>query len=309
MAKIAVVQGTPTYGNLKKSIKRSIKHIKKAAKQKADLIVFGETWLGGYPGWIDYCPNVAKWEDPSVMEAWQTIYDHGLEVPSLELNAIQEAAKEHQIVVVMGINEVVKKGKGNGTIYNSIITINEKGELVNLHRKLMPTFNEKLIYGMGDGHGLKAIETDFGRIGSLVCWEHWMPLTRQAMHDESEDIHIALWPTVKKANQIACQQYAFEGRCYVIAVGQIMKAKHVPRQLIWPESFKNDPETYLCNGGSCVIGPTTEFILSPQFNNKEVFFVDLPKVSNLTRLKMNLAVSGHYQRPDVFNLEVNKKRN
>ncbi len=308
MTKVAIVQGTPTYGNLKKSIKRSIKYIKKAAKKNSDLIVFGETWLGGYPGWIDHCPNVAKWEHPPIMEAWQTIYDHGLEVPSAELNDLQAAAKEYQIVVVMGINEVVKKGKGNGTIYNSIITINEKGELVNLHRKLMPTFNEKLIYGMGDGQGLKAVDTSAGRIGSLVCWEHWMPLTRQAMHDESEDIHIALWPSVKKSSRIASEHYAFEGRCYVIAVGQIMKAKHIPSQLTLPENFENEPEAYVCNGGSCVIDPEAEFILPQQFNKKEVFYVDLPKVANLAQFKITLAVSGHYQRPDVFELEVNKKR-
>jgi predicted amidohydrolase len=308
MTKIAIIQGTPTYGNLHKSIQRSITYIEQAAQNGAQLIVFGETWLGGYPGWIDHCPEVAMWQHPPVLEAWKSIYDNGLEIPSSELEQLQNAAKTHQVVIVMGINEVVKKGKGNGTIYNSIITITQNGELANLHRKLMPTFNEKLIYGHGDGKGLETIETNFGRIGSLVCWEHWMPLTRQAMHDEGEDIHIALWPSVKNAHQIASQQYAFEGRCFVIAVGQIMQVSDIPTQLKLPEHLKNQPETFICNGGSCVIGPEAEFILTPQFETSAVFFVELPNVSTLTKYKMTLSVSGHYQRSDVFKFEVNRDR-
>jgi len=309
MAKIAIVQGTPTYGNLNKSIERSIEHIKAAAKVGAQLIVFGETWLGGYPGWIDHCPEVAMWHHPPVLEAWKSIYDNGLEVPSLALERLQNAAAEYRMIIVMGINEVIKKGKGNGTIYNAIITITEDGKLANLHRKLMPTFNEKLIYGHGDGHGLETIETNIGRIGSLVCWEHWMPLTRQAMHDEGEDIHIALWPSVKHAHQIASQQYAFEGRCFVVAVGQIMKVSDFPSQLSLPNHLKKEPNHLVCNGGSCVIGPEAEFILAPQFEVDEVFFVELPNISNLTKYKMTLSTSGHYQRNDVFKLEVNRNRN
>ena len=308
MAKIAIIQDQPTFGNLRKSIERSLTHIENAALNGAELIVFGETWLGGYPAWIDICPEVAMWQHPPVLEAWQSIYENGLEIPSSELDQLKQAASKYRVTIVMGINEAVKKGKGNGTIYNAIITINEKGELVNHHRKLMPTFNEKLIYGHGDGHGLNAVETNVGRVGSLICWEHWMPLARQEMHDEGEDIHIALWPSVKKAHQIASQQYAFEGRCFVIAVGQIVPVSDFHKALTLPPHLENQPETLVCNGGSCVIDPEAEFILEPQFEQKDIFYVDLPAKETLTKYKMTLSVSGHYQRNDVFQLTVNKKR-
>ncbi|MGB0864239.1 MAG: carbon-nitrogen hydrolase family protein, partial [Saprospiraceae bacterium] len=293
MNKIAIIQDEPTFGNLELSIQRTIEYIEIAGKAGAKLIVFGETWLGGYPAWIDVCPDVAKWQHPSVLEAWQSIYENGLEIPSNNLDLICEVAANHQIVVVMGINEVVKTGKGNSTIYNSIITIDKNGKLANHHRKLMPTFNEKLIYGQGDGYGLKAIDTDFGRLGSLICWEHWMPMTRQAMHDESEDIHIALWPSVKKAHQIASQNYAFEGRCAVIAVGQIVKVGDIPAGLKLPKQLKKMPNALLCNGGSCVIDPDAEFILEPQFDKKGIFYVNLPNQKEWIKYKMTLSVSGH----------------
>jgi predicted amidohydrolase len=308
MSKIAIIQDQPTFGDLRLSIERTIEHIETAAKAGAKLIVFGETWLGGYPAWIDVCPDVAKWQDPSVLEAWQSIYENGLEIPSRELDGMSEIIAKYQVTVVMGINEVVKTGKGNSTIYNSIITIDKNGKLANHHRKLMPTFNEKLIYGHGDGHGLNAVDTDLGRVGSLICWEHWMPMARQAMHDEGEDIHIALWPSVKKRHQIASQQYAFEGRCAVIAVGQIVKASDIPSNLKLPKNLRKNLDTLLCDGGSCVIDPEAEFILEPQFNKKDIFYVDLPDKKEWTKYKMTLSVSGHYQRHDVFKYSINKER-
>lgn len=308
MTKIAIVQGKPTYGNLQKSIKQTVAQISEAAKAGAKIVVFGETWLGGYPGWIDHCPNVARWQHPPVMQAWRSIFDNGLEIPSGELGKLQITAAKFQITLVIGINEVIKKGKGNGTIFNSIIIIDQKGKIINHHRKLMPTFSEKLIYGQGDGNGLKSMDTPYGRIGALICWEHWMPLARQVMHDESEDIHIALWPTVNTAHQLASRHYAFEGRCVVVAVGQIMQASDIHETLELPDYLENNPSEYICSGGSCVIGPDGEYILEPQFKEEKIYYVDLPDKTELTNLKMSLSVSGHYQRHDIFKLDVNTER-
>ena len=308
MTKIAIVQGKPVYGDLQKSIEQSVQAVAEAAAQGSNIVVFGETWLGGYPGWIDHCPDVARWQHPPVMEAWRSIFDNGLQIPSGELGKLQITAAKYQVVIVMGVNEVIKKGKGNGTIYNSIIIIDEKGKLVNHHRKLVPTYSEKLIHGQGDGNGLKSVDTPYGRIGTLICWEHWMPLTRQVMHDEGEDIHIALWPTVHKSHQLASRHYAFEGRCIVVAVGQIMQASDIPSQLELPDYFKEDTSQYVCSGGSCVIGTDGEYILEPQFEKEEIFYIDLPAKKELTEAKMNLSVSGHYQRHDIFKLEVNNER-
>ena len=219
---------------------------------------------------------------------------------------MQKLAKKLRVSICIGANEVIRKGKGNGTIYNTAIIINEKGNLANHHRKLMPTYNEKLIYGLGDGHGLQSVPTSAGNIGALICWEHWMPLARQAMHDEGEDIHIALWPAVKEMHQIASRQYAFEGRCFVVSVGQILRTRDIPDTLELPEYLQQSP--LILNGGSCVISPKGDFLLKPQYDVQEILYLDLPAFDMLTEERMNLATSGHYQRHDVFTLEIDKKR-
>lgn len=117
---------------------------------------------------------------------------------------------------------------GHGSLCNSLLLYNPEGVLVNHHRKLMPTYTEKLLYTTGDAAGLRMISTDFGRLGGLICWEHWMPLTRQAMLEEREDLHLAVWPAVNELHQLASRHYAFEGRCYVVAAGQILRVRDIP---------------------------------------------------------------------------------
>lgn len=304
--KIAIIQDAPVHFSLEESLQKVEQYISDAAAKKANIIVFGECWLCGYPGWIDICPDVARWDHPPVKEAWSILFQNGITVPGPAVDRLSKAAKEHKVILIIGVNEVILKGKGNNTVYNSILTFDQQGVLVNHHRKLMPTFNEKLIYGLGDGAGLHSVDTPFGKIGSLVCWEHWMPLTRQAMHDEGEDIHFALWPYVKKPHIIASQQYAFEGKCFVVSVGQIMKASAIPSNLPSDPVLANDD--FVLRGGSCVIGPDTEFVLEPVYDHSEILYCELPPKESLIKEKMNLAVSGHYQRPDVFQLDVNKSR-
>ncbi|NOZ47723.1 MAG: carbon-nitrogen hydrolase family protein [Chlorobi bacterium] len=303
---IAIIQAGPVYFNLHESINKALFLIKEAAKSGAKIVVFGETWLSGYPAWIDYCPDVAVWNNEAVKNSWADLFKNGVEIKGKEVILLKKAAKENGVYIIIGINEIIKKGKGNGTIYNAIITINNNGELLNHHRKLMPTFSEKLVYGIGDGFGLNSFKTTFGTIGSLICWEHWMPLARQTMHDEAEDFHFALWPSVHEIHQLASRNYAFEGRCYVVAVGQVMRARQIPKGLKLPDNYSGNE--LLLNGGSCVIGPNGKFLLEPQFNKEEIIYFEIPSSDILTSEKMNLSVSGHYQRHDVFELNVNKKR-
>jgi len=285
------------------------KLIVEAAQSGAQIVAFGECWLSGYPSWLDYCPEVNFWDHEPIKSVWADMYENSVEINGAEVKTLQRLAKKHEVVLVVGINEVVKKGKGNSTIYNAIITINEKGDLLNHHRKLMPTYTEKLVHGLGDGAGLRAVDTAAGRIGSLICWEHWMPLTRQAMHDEGEDIHFALWPAVKESHEIASRQYAFEGRCFVISIGQILQVEDLPSQLTLPKELQGKNKNYVLNGGSCIIGPDGKFLLPPQYETESIIYFDLPPFRTLWKERMNLATSGHYQRPDVFKLKINRKRN
>jgi predicted amidohydrolase len=307
MTKIAIMQLEPIHTSLESTLQKALDHIDMACKEGAEIVVFGESWFCGYPAWIDFCDGVAKWDHEPVKAAWANMYENALELEGAPLARLCTVAKENKIAIITGANEVVKTGKGHSSIYNTIFTIDDKGNLANHHRKLMPTYNEKLIHHSGDGAGLYAIDTKNGRIGSLICWEHWMPLTRQAMHDEAEDIHFALWPHVVDRHLLASRHYAFEGRCYVIAVGQIMHAKSIPSDLHRPANF-SDNATMIMQGGSCAIGPNGEMLTQQVIGKEEIVYVELPHKKELIKERMNLAVSGHYQRDDVFTFEVDRRR-
>ena len=308
MPKIAIVQEKPIANSLAACMEKAQNCIEQAAQAQADILVFGECWFTGYPAWIDHCLDLGLWDHEPVKAAWATLYENGLEISGPEIKRLRDLAAKHKLTMIIGANEVIKKGKGNGSLYNTALIIDENGQIANHHRKLMPTYTERLIHGLGDGHGLKTVTTPHGEVGTLICWEHWMPLTRQVMHDAGEQIHFALWPAVKENHLIASRNYAFEGRCYVISVGQIYQVKDLPGSLEIPKALKKDPEKYLLNGGSCVVGPDGNYILAPQYDQEGMLYVDLPTVDQLTKEKMNLAVSGHYQRYDVFDLKVNRER-
>jgi predicted amidohydrolase len=308
--KIAIIQEPSVYLNLEASVEKALKLIHEAVTVgKADIVVFGETWFGGYPSWLDYIPNVARWNYEPIKTVWVETFENAMEIGDRFMERLAQAAKEENVFLIFGFNEAIRQGKGNGTLYNAILMIDEQGIVRNHHRKLMPTFTEKLLYGLGDAHGLSAVKTPHGRLGALVCWEHWMPLTRQAMHDEAEDIHFALWPTVHEMHQIASRQYAFEGRCFVVSVGQLLRSEDLPPILLL-EAEKAQmklPELVL-NGGSCVVGPDGFYLLEPQFNVGGILYVDMPAHKKILAERMNLATSGHYQRWDLFDFRVDKKR-
>ena len=236
--KIGIGQFGAVHLNLKQSLVKLEAILAEAAQQGVQLLVMGESWLSGYPSWLDHCTNVAHWDDPGMKEVYLQFYQSSVSLQGKEFERLSEIVKKHKVDLCIGVNERVDSGPGNGTIYNSIFQFDKTGILKNPHRKLMPTFTEKMLYGLGDGAGLKVVETEWGQVGASICWEHWMPLTRQALHDCGEHIHIALWPTVNELHQVASRHYAFEGRCFVVAAGQMMKAKEFPPGLELPDHLK-----------------------------------------------------------------------
>jgi nitrilase len=305
---IAIIQHKPVHLDLKASTEKALHLIKEAAQNGAELIVFGETWLSGYPSWIDHCPEIAQWNNEAVKDVFAQMHRNSVDVNGEEIKSICLLAKELSVTVCIGINEKINMGIGSGTIYNSFVIINEEGAISNHHRKLVPTFNEKLLYGNGDAAGLKAVDTQWGKIGGLICWEHWMPLSRQTLHNENETIHLALWPTVHEMHQVASRHYAFEGRCYVIAAGQMMQVKDIPSQLTLPEHLKSNPDKYILNGGSCVIAPDGNYILTPQFDREDILYCTIDNFDAVIKEKLTLDTSGHYNRWDIFDFTVERKR-
>ena len=290
--KIAIVQRTALYDDLPGSVRLALDIMRDAKEQGAELVVFGECWLCGYPAWIDHATAYTKWDDPVTKSVFTRMHKNSISLGSDLWNEILTASRDFGICVCMGLNEV--DSPSTGTIYNSVVIL-DHGKLKLHHRKLMPTYTEKLLYGTGDGGGLHAVDTSIGRIGALICWEHWMPLVRQAMHNSSELIHIALWPQVHEMLQIASRHYAFEGRCFVIAVRQVTRASQMPAEVM-----DESNNTLLLNGGSSVIGPNGKYLLKPQYESPAIIMHELTDLENAISERMTLDVSGHYQRPDLF---------
>ena len=276
-----------------------------AAKEQCDLLVFGETWLTGYPVWLDHVPSMAYWDHEPTKEVFAKMHENGVTVPGPALSILQDKARNLSLNICMGLNEKVEGNKGHGTIYNSFVIISDSGELVHHHRKLMPTYTEKMIYGLGDARGLQSVNLGGWNVGGLICWEHWMPLSRQALHDSGEQIHIALWPRVHEMHQIACRHYAFEGRCYVLAVGQILRADQLPKEFVFDE-LELDKNQLLLNGGGCIIGPNGKFLKHPVFDNECLIIEDLD-LSAIRKEQMTLDVSGHYSRSDIYEFNVKRE--
>ncbi len=300
--RVAIAQSAPVYLNKRASLTKALALIQQAAESGARLIAFGETWLPGYPAWLDVCPGAALWENASAKDIFAKLRNNSITVPGEEVNALREAARDLKIAVVIGASERVDTSPGYGTLYNSLLTISENGQLKIHHRKLVPTYTERLVWGNGDGRGLEAAPTSAGRVGGLICWEHWMPLVRMAMHNSGEHIHVAVWPTVHDLHQLASRHYAFEGRCFVLAVGLMMPAEDLPRELLGGVPPSLGDGQWVARGGGAIIGPDSHYVVQPVFNREELIVADLD-FKQIDREAMTLDVSGHYARPDLFRFE------
>jgi len=303
---VAIIQESPVFLDLAASMAKALTLAEKAARAGARVITFGETWLPGYPAWLDYCSDVALWDHAPAKEVFARLRQNSIVVPGKETHQLAQLAADRKVTLVIGVNERVETGPGNGTLYNSLLTFTADRGLTNHHRKLVPTYTERLVWGQGDGGGLESVETPFGRVGGLICWEHWMPLARQALHNAGEHIHVAVWPTVHEMHQIASRHYAFEARCFVLASGMVMRAKDLPAGLRAPPELGANPEAFLLRGGSAIIGPDGKYVVEPVYEQETIVTAELD-LNAVDREKMTLDVSGHYSRPDIFTFDVGRR--
>jgi nitrilase len=297
--RVAIAQFAPVYLDNAASLVLALQIVQEAKKRGAELVAFGETWLPGYPAWLDVCPNVGLWEHLPTKKVFARLRQNSVTIPGPEVAALCEAAGDLKIDIVMGVNERVEAGPGNGTLYNSLLTITPEAKLANHHRKLVPTHTERLIWGNGDGRGLSSVNTKTSRIGGLICWEHWMPLARMAMHNSGEHIHVAAWPTVHELHQLCSRHYAFEGRCFVLAVGLMMPSHDLPSELQAGTNMQKRSGEWLERGGSAIIAPDSRYIVEPVYDREELIVADL-NLGEIDQEFLTLDVSGHYSRPDVF---------
>jgi nitrilase len=299
---VAVVQATVA-ASLNEGIELTRTLTAEAAAAGAALVVFPETWLPGYPVWLDVCRDVALWDHEPTKQVFARYRAESVDVSGESGAAIARIAADARVTLVVGVSERVASGPGSGTLFNALLTYGPEGRLLNHHRKLVPTYSERMVWGPGDSEGLRAVETPAGRVGGLVCWEHWMPLARQALHVSGEDIHVAAWPTVHERLQLASRHYAFEGRCFVLAAGSLMPASALPKELERDSARAPSDETLVLRGGSAIIGPDGACIVSPRFDEPAILTAILD-TAQLDAERMTLDVAGHYARSDVFSFEV-----
>lgn len=299
--RVAAVQAEAVALDLPGTLERTRALVAAAAARGARVVAFPETWLPGYPAWLDCCRDVGLWDHEPVKRLFVRLRESSVVVGGPVTDELAALAREHDVVLVVGVQERVDEGPGRGTLYNTLVTFGPDGALLNRYRKLMPTFTERLIWGAGDGSGLRAVASDRGRIGGLVCWEHWMPLARQVLHESGEDVHVAAWPQVKEMNLVASRHYAFEGRCYVIACGALQRAGSLPAELETPEVFRGRPDALVLSGGSAIIAPDGSLLAGPLLDEEAILVADLD-LSRVAAESLTLDVTGHYNRPDVFEL-------
>lgn len=306
MVDVAIIQAEvpPT---LRESLDLTRTLTMRAAAEGAALVVFPETWLPGYPAWLDVCRDVALWDHEPTKVVYARYRSESVDVTGDAGRELAALARDAAVTLVVGVSERVPAGPGYGTLFNSLLTYGPDGVLLNHHRKLIPTYTERMVWGQGDTAGLRAVETPAGRVGGLVCWEHWMPLSRQALHESGEDIHVAVWPTVHERHQIASRHYAYEGRCFVLAAGSLMRARALPPELERDATRAGSDDTWVLRGGSAIIGPDGRYVAGPVFDEPAILRASLDR-HTLDQERMTLDVAGHYARPDAFTFSVTAAR-
>ena len=300
MTKIAIVQESPVLLDRKKTIEKAVQLVEKAVSDEARLVVFPEAFISGYPAWIWRLRPGGDW---GVSESLHSLLlNSSVDIDAGDLQPLCDIAKKNEITIVCGLNE--RDGKlSKSTLYNTVVTINSNGDIQNRHRKLMPTNPERMVWGFGDGSGLKVSDTSAGRVGTLLCWENYMPLARYALYSQGVEIYIA--PTYDSGDDWlgTMQHIAREGRCWVISSGVALTNSDIPTDFPDKETLYPVSEEWINPGDSVVIAPGGEIIAGPMHNEKGILYaeVDLERVSISKR---DLDITGHYSRPDIFTLTV-----
>lgn len=302
--KIAAAQIAPVFLDRAATTQKIVDTIAAAADEGAGLIAFGETLLPAYPLWLTRT-DAARFNSRVQKDLHALYLAQSVSIPEGHLSAICKIAAKRKIAVVLGIAERTPD-RGNHTIYCSCVFINSEGDIASVHRKLMPTYEERLSWGTGDGAGLVTHSVGPFTVGALNCWENWMPLARAALYAGGEDLHIAIWPGGSVLTKDITRFIAREGRSFVLSVGSIIRESDIPHGTPHRDLMCTKGET-IYNGGSCIAGPDGEWILSPVTDREEVLFAEIDRQRVLGE-RQNFDPSGHYARPDVLELKVDRRR-
>jgi nitrilase len=305
LLKVALAQISPVWLDKKATTEKILTSIHEAGKQGCELIVFGESLLPGYPFWLTLTHGAAF--DSEIQKEIHAHYiRNAVQIEKDDLKEICLAAKQHGIAIYLGMIERAHN-RGGHSIYCTLTYIDGKGEIKSTHRKLQPTYEERLTWAPGDGHGLQVHPLKQFTAGGLNCWENWMPLPRTALYGLGEDLHIAVWPGSESNTKDITRFIAKESRSFVISVSSMMSRGDFPADTPHLEEILENAPEVLANGGSCIAGPDGEWLVAP-VTNKEGLIVETLDFNRVLEERQNFDPVGHYSRPDVTKLVLNRER-
>ena len=302
---IALGQIAPVWFNREKTLEKVCYRISEAANKQCDLVAFGEALVPGYPFWLEYS-NVTAFNSSFHKEFHAEYVNQAVSIERGDLKSVCETARENQIAIYLGILER-PQDRGGKSVYASLVYIGKDGEIGSVHRKLMPTYDERMTWATGDGNGLRVHELGDFTVGGLNCWENWMPLARTALYAQGEDLHIAAWPGSRRNTNDITRFIARESRSYVASVSSLMRKSDLPPDLPNIDTIIANSPDFLADGGSCIAGPDGEWLIEPFCNNEKLLIATLDH-KYVREERQNFDPSGHYSRPDVLELKVNRKR-
>ncbi|MEM7298162.1 MAG: carbon-nitrogen hydrolase family protein [Bacteroidota bacterium] len=303
--KVALAQIAPIWLNKSATIEKVTSYISDAASKGADLIAFGEALLPGYPFWLDRMNGAAF--NSTVQKEIHAHYMHqSISVEDGELGSICKLAKSKSIAIYLGTIER-PADRGGHSLYCSMVYIDREGEVKSVHRKLMPTYEERLSWSPGDGHGLVTHSLPPFTVGGLNCWENWMPMARAAMYAQGEDLHVSIWPGNKRNTERLIPMIAEESRSYVIGVSGLFRPEDIPDDFPHSEIMRANTKEALANGGSCLAAPDGSWVVEP-FVDEEKLVVAEIEHRFVREERQNFDPSGHYSRPDILKLHINRER-
>ena len=303
--KVALAQISPVWLNKNKTLDKVKTAMLQASKEKAQLIVFGEGLLPGYPFWLALT-NGAQW-DLKINKVLHAHYaQNSVNIENGDLDEVCSLASQYKMAVYVGIIERASN-RGGHSLYCSLVFINDQGIICSVHRKLQPTYDERLTLSPGDGNGLKVHSHKGFTLGGLNCWENWMPLPRAALYGMGENVHCAVWPGSEHNTKDITRFIARESRSYVISVSALMTKKDFPEDTPYLEELLAAAPDNLANGGSCVANPDGSWLVEPIINSEGVFCTEI-HLNRIYEERQNFDPSGHYSRPDVTQLHLNRER-
>ncbi|MEH6637591.1 MAG: carbon-nitrogen hydrolase family protein [Halioglobus sp.] len=302
---VGLAQIAPVWLNREATLAKVIDKIKEAKKQAVDLLAFGEALVPGYPFWPELTDG-ARFNAPDQKTLYALYVDQAVEIDAGHLDNVCLAAKENDVALYLGVIEkTLERGQ---SLYCSMVYIDKAGKIGSVHRKLTPTYEERLNWSPGDGHGLRVHSLGAFTVGGLNCWENWMPLPRAALYGQGEDLHVAIWPGGYRNTHDITRFMAKEGRSFVMSVGGLMRPQDFPKDTpFYDEIMAGCKEDFLTDGGSCLSGPDGEWLIEPQCQQEGLYVatIDHAKVRGE---RQNFSPAGHYSRPDVTKLTVNRER-